>query len=181
MLCVVAATLTGCASGAADGQFANATSPPQCPSSPQEPGLQGPLSAAVRKPVPFTPTSAMLCLYKDEPSSATPTEYREAFSQRLDIPDSTKAAALATDLNAAAKGFGGGHCGNGSAEVVAVYFQDPDHAIEVLIKLADCASAENGGNHSSIANSNFPAELMALFGCAFPRPDQEPPNWWCGP
>ncbi len=177
----VAALLTaGCDNGATDGRFAGPTAPPQCPSVPQEPGPHGPLSAAVRKPVPFTPTSAVLCLYKDLPSTADPSGYTEGFSKQLDMTDATKAATLATDLNAAATRFTGGGCGAPTAEIVAAYFQDADQAIEVLIKLGGCASATNGGNNSKIANSNFPVELMDLFGCSYRRPDMSPPNELCG-
>ncbi len=177
----VAALLTaGCDNGAADGRFAGPNAPAQCPPVPQEPGPHGPLTAAVRKLVPFTPTSAVLCLYKDVPSTADPSGYTEGFSKQLDMTDATKAATLATDLNVAATRFTGGGCGSSTAEIVVAYFQDADQAIEVLIKLGGCASATNGGNNSKIANSNVPQQLMTLFGCIYPRPDAGPPNQLCG-
>ncbi|WP_291755894.1 hypothetical protein [Cellulomonas sp. 73-92] len=50
----------------------------------------------------------------------------------------------------------------------------------MVISAGGCATAANGGNVSSIANSEVVPDVLALFGCRFPRPDAAPPNFFCG-
>ena len=51
---------------------------------------------------------------------------------------------------------------------------------KVVISAGGCATASNGGNVSSIADSQIVPDVLALFGCRFPRPDAAPPNLYCG-
>ena len=158
--------------------------PVACPQVREEPRPQPFLSNARRHPVPFTATAALLCLYKQEPSGASPGGYAEAFSQQLVVSDPAKADALAAELDTGARRgavFTVHGCGGQTGERVAAYFQGgATQAVDVVISAGGCATAANGGNVSSIANSEIVPDVLALFGCAFPRPDAAPPNFFCG-
>jgi hypothetical protein len=160
--------------------------PAECPQTREEPGPQPFFSNARRHPVPFTATAAVLCLYKQVPSgvNADPSGYAEAFSKQLLIADPAKADALATEIDAGSRRgavFTVHGCGGGTGERVAAYFQGgPSQAVEVVISAGGCPTASNGGNVSSIANSEIVPDVLALFGCRFPRPDAAPPNFFCG-
>jgi hypothetical protein len=164
---------------------ASSAIPAACPQVREEPGPQPFFSNARRHPVPFTATAALLCLYKQEPSAASPGGYAEAFSQQLAITDPAQAASLAARLDAGARRwrFGTvGGCGGPTGERVAAYFQGgATRAVEVVIDAGGCASASNGGNSSSIASSDIVPNVLAMFGCrSYPGPAASPPNWYCG-
>jgi hypothetical protein len=164
---------------------ASSAIPAACPQVREEPGPQPFFSNARRHPVPFTARAALLCLYKQEPSGASPGGYAEAFSKQLVITDPAQAESLATGLDAAAhrwRVFGSQGCGGGTGERVAAYFEGgPTQAVEVVISDGGCASARNGGNDSYIGNSDIFPNVMVMFGCRdYPGPAAAPPNWYCG-
>jgi len=157
--------------------------PATCPQVREEPRPQPFFSNARRHPVPFTATAALLCLYTQEPSTGDPGGYAERFSQQLVLSDPA-ADALATELDTGARRgavFTVHGCGAGTGERVAAYFRGgASQAVEVVISAGGCATAANGGNVSSIADSQIVPDVLALFGCRFPRPDAAPPNLYCG-
>ena len=158
--------------------------PDACPQVREEPRPQPFFSNARRHPVPFTATAALLCLYTQEPSAADPGGYAERFSRQLVLSEPATADALATELNAGSRRgavFTVHGCGADTGERVAAYFRGgASQAVEVVISAGGCATAANGGNVSSIADSQIVPDVLALFGCRFPRPDAAPPNLYCG-